>query len=255
MDYHDTLAMFGVGSAHPGGFAATAHWMDDLRVSPGTRVLEVGCGTGRTACTLAGRYGAAVTGIDIRPQMIDKARARAKSLGLTVDFLVSKRGALPFLDASFDGLVAESVTVFNPIGRMLREYLRTLKPGGWFLDTEMASSAPLPTEVLRVFQTFYGAREVPTLAGWKRQITKAGFQNLRVVVSGPVEHQVWEAGAGSNRFDSFSSPSPEAYSDEALAIVRENGRIMTEYGKWLCYGVFRGERPSRDGTSLDAAVR
>lgn len=254
MDYHDTLALFGAGSAHPGGFAATARWMDSLPVSPGIRVLEVGCGTGRTACALAERFDADVTGIDIRPAMIDKARARAKSMGLAVDFQVSKKGTLPFADASFDGLVAESVTVFNPVGRMLREYLRTLRPGGWLLDTEMASAAPLPPEILRVFQAFYGAREVPTLAGWKRQIAEAGFQNPGIVVSGPVENQVWDAGADDNRFDAHSCPSPEAYGDEALAVVRENGRIMAEYGKWLCYGVFRGERPGRDGTPSNAAV-
>jgi SAM-dependent methyltransferase len=52
---------------------ALARW---LRVSPGTRVLDVGCGVGRWSRLLASR-GALVTGVDLSPTMIAEARRRA----------------------------------------------------------------------------------------------------------------------------------------------------------------------------------
>jgi SAM-dependent methyltransferase len=56
---------------------ALAGW---LRVPPGTRVLDVGCGVGRWSCLLAAR-GAHVTGVDISPSMIAAARRRIAALG------------------------------------------------------------------------------------------------------------------------------------------------------------------------------
>ena len=57
---------------------ALARW---LRVAPGTRVLDVGCGVGRWSRLLAAR-GAIVTGVDISPTMIVEARRRAATAGL-----------------------------------------------------------------------------------------------------------------------------------------------------------------------------
>jgi SAM-dependent methyltransferase len=57
---------------------ALAPW---LRVSPGSRVLDVGCGVGRWSRLLAAR-GATVTGVDISPTMIDEARRRAREEGI-----------------------------------------------------------------------------------------------------------------------------------------------------------------------------
>ncbi len=53
-------------------------WLD---VSPGTRVLDVGCGVGRWSSLLAAR-GASVTGIDLSPTMIEEAKRRAAERGV-----------------------------------------------------------------------------------------------------------------------------------------------------------------------------
>src|SRR5690242_13365543 len=52
-----------------------------LRVPPGTRVLDVGCGVGRWSCRLA-RRGASVIGVDLSPTMIAQAQARAAAQGV-----------------------------------------------------------------------------------------------------------------------------------------------------------------------------
>src|ERR1700730_12028734 len=57
---------------------ALAPW---LRVTAGTRVLDVGCGVGRWSRLLAAR-GAQVTGVDLSPTMIAQARQRAAAEGV-----------------------------------------------------------------------------------------------------------------------------------------------------------------------------
>jgi 2-polyprenyl-3-methyl-5-hydroxy-6-metoxy-1,4-benzoquinol methylase len=66
-----------------------------LRVSPGTRVLDVGCGVGRWSCRLAAR-GARVTGVDLSPTMIGEARRRAaaRGVGERCEFLTQDLAAL-----------------------------------------------------------------------------------------------------------------------------------------------------------------
>jgi len=66
-----------------------------LRLSPGARVLDVGCGIGRWSCRLAAR-GARVTGIDLSPTMIAQARRRAAARGVAArcEFLPQDLAAL-----------------------------------------------------------------------------------------------------------------------------------------------------------------
>ena len=70
--YLDFLSKFGVGGAHPGGIGLTKEIFKSERITPATRILDVGCGTGQSAAYLASKYGAIVTGIDINPVMVKK---------------------------------------------------------------------------------------------------------------------------------------------------------------------------------------
>lgn len=47
--YIDFLAYYGIGSAHPGGFTLTKQLLAQLPFRHGANVLEIGCGTGKTA--------------------------------------------------------------------------------------------------------------------------------------------------------------------------------------------------------------
>ncbi len=99
-------------------------------VAAGTKVLDVGCGTGVVAVTAA-RAGAKVSGLDLSPALIDSARANARLAGVAVNFIEGDAEALPYPDAEFDIVLSQFGHMFAPRPDVtIREMLRVLKPGG-----------------------------------------------------------------------------------------------------------------------------
>ncbi|WKL04724.1 methyltransferase domain-containing protein [Paenibacillus amylolyticus] len=141
MDYHDMLARLGEGSAHPGGFLATLKLLESLSLPVDSHILEIGCGTGRTACYLAKR-GYQVTAIDLNRQMLDKAVRRARRERVDVRFVQADVASLPFPENHFDMVFVESVTIFTPWRSALTEYRRVLKPAGLLVDRGDGSIRP-----------------------------------------------------------------------------------------------------------------
>ena len=225
MDYYDALAALGVESAHPGGFELTKTWLNQLNMTEGQKVLEVGCGIGKTACAISRLYPVHVTAVDIRKDMIEKAREKNGACSQNVNFQVVAKHKLPFVSGEFDFVIAESVTVFNDVRKMLQEYARVLRPGGRLLDVEMAAAAPLAREVMQEFRSLYHAVEVPVISEWKQLAVQAGFNDVRIMLSGPV--------MTSLQTDiPAMSPAP-GYKDGIAHIIAENQRVMNLYGKWL----------------------
>jgi 2-polyprenyl-3-methyl-5-hydroxy-6-metoxy-1,4-benzoquinol methylase len=96
----------------------------------GKRVLDVGTGDGTYAIEAAAR-GAVVTALDLEPDMLEAARARASLRGLKVSLLPGRAEELPFDDASFDVVLAATVLCFVPEPDMaVGEMARVLAPGG-----------------------------------------------------------------------------------------------------------------------------
>lgn len=101
-----------------------------LDLPAGSRVLDIACGTGNTAIPLA-RAGCIVTGVDIAPNLLEQARARAASEGLTIAFDEGDAEALPYADASFDAVTTMFGAMFAPRPELVAsEAARVLKPGG-----------------------------------------------------------------------------------------------------------------------------
>lgn len=104
--------------------------VDRVGVQQGDAVLDVAVGTGNTAI-VAARRGAVVTGVDIAPAQIDKARARIDALGLTADLQVGDAEQLPVADASFDVVVSVMGAIFAPdSAKVAAELHRACRPGG-----------------------------------------------------------------------------------------------------------------------------
>ena len=122
----------------------------ELGLSSSATVLDVACGTGNTALAAARRR-ATVTGIDIAPALIDRARVRAAAEGLDgIDFRVGDAGALPFPDASFDVVLSTFGASFLVDQQgAANELMRVTRPGGVIALTAYTAHS-VPSEVYRM---------------------------------------------------------------------------------------------------------
>jgi ubiquinone/menaquinone biosynthesis C-methylase UbiE len=99
-------------------------------IERGARVLDVGCGTGVVALTAA-RTGASVSGLDLTPELLARARENTAVMGLDVDWREGDAESLPYADAEFDVVVSQFGHMFAPRPELaVSEMLRVLKPGG-----------------------------------------------------------------------------------------------------------------------------
>jgi ubiquinone/menaquinone biosynthesis C-methylase UbiE len=129
-----------------------------LKLSPGCRVLDVGCGVGRWSRLLAAR-GAHVTGIDLSPTMIEEARRRAVAEGVAerCTFHVQDLSALD-VEGPFDQVLAVTVLqhILDPMSlhSAISAMSRRLGPGGRMVVLEAAPDS----EVRRCDTSVFRAR-------------------------------------------------------------------------------------------------
>ena len=104
-------------------------------LNPSDHALEVGCGTGSTALTLANAV-ARITATDISSNMIEIARGKARDQGVdNVDFHPATLDADRFADASFDAVLAFNfLHLVRDVPAAVGRVHRLLKPGGVFIS-------------------------------------------------------------------------------------------------------------------------
>ncbi|MDQ6697009.1 MAG: methyltransferase domain-containing protein [Actinomycetota bacterium] len=112
-----------------------------LGLRRGDRVLDVGVGDGNAAIEAA-RLGATVTGIDLTPAQIERARHRCVTEGVDVDLRVGDAQSLGVPDASFDAVISVMGMIFAPDhARACSEMARACRPGGTVALTSWAGGS------------------------------------------------------------------------------------------------------------------
>ena len=158
LDYPHELARVPERAAE--SFAGVANPFSLGRLEPGERVLDLGCGAGTdslVAAQMVGEQGH-VTGIDMTPQMLAKARAAAAELGATnVEFVEGEAERLPFADESFDVVLSNGVIDLIPDkDAVFSELHRVLAPGGRMQIADVTIQNPVGAEGRRDIDLWTG---------------------------------------------------------------------------------------------------
>ncbi|MGW4158326.1 class I SAM-dependent methyltransferase [Streptomyces sp. NPDC004788] len=162
--------------------------LDTAKPLAGARLLEVGCGLG-VGCALAlAEYGPAlVTGMDIHPQQLDRAR-RANADVLDADgperlrFVRGAAERMPFEDSEFDCVYSvEAAQHFDDLALFAAEAARVLRPGGRAAVTSFFASdpaaAPRLAELLDTFAEGLDIARPPTEL--TDALTRSGLTGVR----------------------------------------------------------------------------
>lgn len=170
-------ANLGLGCGNPTAFAS---------LREGETVLDLGSGPGLDCFLAADKVGKTgwVIGVDMTPEMVEKARANAlKSNSTNVEFRLGEIERLPVEDSSVDVIISNCVINLSPDkARVFREAFRVLRPGGRLMVSDIVLAGELPQWV-KESVTAYSA----CISGAEKknqyleQMEKAGFENITVL--------------------------------------------------------------------------
>ncbi len=155
-------------------------------LKPGETVLDLGSGGGIDCFLAAQKVGPAgrVIGVDMTPEMIDRARGNARENGAAnVEFRLGEIENLPVADGVVDVVISNCViNLSTDKPRVFREAFRALKPGGRIMVSDLALRKPLPEAVRASIDAY-----VACLAGalvkdeYLQAVRDAGFERVEVV--------------------------------------------------------------------------
>jgi arsenite methyltransferase len=158
LDYPPELA--NVPESAVESFAGVANPFSLGRLEPGERVLDLGCGAGTDTLVAAQMVGPDgwVTGIDMTPEMLEKAGRAADELGVSnTSFVEGEAERLPFDEVSFDVVISNGVIDLIPDkDAVFAELYRVLAPGGRLQLADVTIQQPVSEEGKRNIDLWTG---------------------------------------------------------------------------------------------------
>jgi arsenite methyltransferase len=153
---------------------------------PGEVVVDLGSGGGLDVFLAARKVGpkGKAIGIDMTPEMLERARANAKRQGLTnVEFYESTIDRVPLADASVDCVISNCViNLASDKQAVFNEVARLLKPGGRVAVSDIALKKPLPPEIGNDLLAYIGCiAGAISIDDYVKGLRAAGFAAVEVV--------------------------------------------------------------------------
>ena len=151
----------------PGAAKLLADW----KIPANARLLDVACGAGQVAI-LAARSGIESTGIDIAPNWIEQARARAAAEKLDAQFEEGDAENIPFPEGAFDVVVSMVGAMFAPRpDRVAAELVRVCRPGGRIIMVNWTPSGAIGHMFKAIGKHVPPAPGMPAPALWGDEAT------------------------------------------------------------------------------------
>ncbi len=171
-------ANMGLSCGNPTAFAS---------IRPGETIVDLGSGGGIDVLLAAQKVGPTgkAIGIDMTPQMIDRARKNAAGAS-NVEFHLATIDKLPLPDASVDCVISNCViNLAEDKDAVFREIARILKPGGRLAVSDIALKQPLPDELANDIAAYVGCiAGAIEIDAYRAGLLAAGFDAVQIVDSG-----------------------------------------------------------------------
>lgn len=169
----------------------------------GEVVVDLGSGGGIDAFLAAERVGATgrVIGVDMTPSMIERARRNAAQHGTNnVEFRLGEIESLPVADDAVDAIISNCVVNLSPDkGRVYREALRVLKPGGRIEISDIVALGPIPDSVRADAAAIVGCvGNAATPDEHRAWLVEAGFDRVDIALQAHSKELIdqWMPGRG-----------------------------------------------------------
>lgn len=171
---------------------ATDNLTDEMaslcKLTPGTKILDAGCGIGAPAAYLYDKFGSDITGISVSNKGIDLANSRIQGEQYQgkMRFMVADMTVTGFADESFDVIwVMESSHLIKNKGLLFDEFHRLLKPGGSVLlsDVIRGNRLNLMVKLQNIFKLInnvksFGKGKVETPEHYAKLLRASGYKNI-----------------------------------------------------------------------------
>jgi SAM-dependent methyltransferase len=215
-------ANLGLGCGNPTALAS---------LNEGETVLDLGSGAGFDCFLAANAVGATgqVIGVDMTPEMIEKARENARKGGYrNVDFRLGELEHLPVADSSVDAMISNCVINLTPDkAAVFREAFRVLKPGGRLAVSDMVLLKELPDVVKQSVAAYVGCLSGAIMKdAYIATIRAAGFEDIRIVEesSFPLDYMASDPSAHAIRESINLTPDELADLTGSVVSIKVTGK-------------------------------
>jgi len=155
----------------------------------GEVILDLGSGAGFDCFLAASKVGSngKVIGVDMTPEMVEKARANAKKSGVeNIEFRLGEIENLPLADNSVNVVISNCVINLSADKpRVFQDIYRVLKPGGRIAISDIALLKELPERIQESIEAYVACVGGAIIIDeYKRIVEASGLNDVKIVVKG-----------------------------------------------------------------------
>lgn len=239
-EYYSGIERQGPGS--PEVTVKALGFIDHLTI--GSRIADIGCGTGGQTRVLARHAPGHITGIDLFPKFIElfNANAREENLHDRVTGIVGSMDNLPFREEEFDLIWSEGAIYNIGFERGLAEWRRFLKPGGHIAVTEACwFTAKRPAGIEAFWQDAYPG--IDTIPNSVAKMQQAGYM--------PVAHFILPERCWTENYylpqvelqeDFLRKHKGNQTAEELVANQRHEAQLYDRYREYYGYVFYIGKK-------------